>query len=448
MRSLDTKVAGMKNKQRKTGNEGDNWIFYVMAIICLIILVFLGKDILGKAAGARIKRMSVAKSTFVRKGKTATSYKRPSVSYTVWTYTLVDKTGKTYSMEMTHFLGGSFEEEDEVHVFAKTSLKKGNRAATVSRVLGELAIFLLALTGLAVYGYFALEELGVVWKIDEKKNQLLQKEGLWMGLFGTFLISMLLFYTVMDPADAWLCKLTSGEGKNRGKTVYLGAYEQDGNAENGPEPIAWRVLAAKDGEYLLVCDSILGYDYYDNKENGLAIWSKSTLRDYLNGEFWNLAFSDEEKANVSEKTILSFSESTREPDEADDQSTDQVFLLSYQEYQKYIVKNKLELGGPSAAAEYWYDRFTEFMAEQWGWFDDTEILGITVKRDVRQNYQVRNGAGYYWVRNMFVTKETGQVVPTVLDRRFDNANVCTKIYGIRPAIWVDGDFVNNAIEKQ
>lgn len=79
------------------------------------------------------------------------------------------------------------------------------------------------------------------------------------------------------------------------------------------EPLVWRVLDASSG--LMMCESIIdsqpfnntvykiGKDYYNSK-NGTGYahdYAESTLRAWLNDDFYNTAFSEKEKAQMSER---------------------------------------------------------------------------------------------------------------------------------------------------
>ena len=79
--------------------------------------------------------------------------------------------------------------------------------------------------------------------------------------------------------------------------VTLGQYEQDNNLSNGPEEIEWLVLAIVDQKALLV--SKYGLDTKPFNEIRKEItWENSTIRNWLNNEFYNNAFSSSEKNKI------------------------------------------------------------------------------------------------------------------------------------------------------
>ena len=77
--------------------------------------------------------------------------------------------------------------------------------------------------------------------------------------------------------------------------IAFGRWEQDGNEANGPEPLYWRILYEEGGGYYAVSDFVIAVQPFGG---GLANWERSSLRTWLNGEFYRNAFSDAEKANI------------------------------------------------------------------------------------------------------------------------------------------------------
>ena len=70
--------------------------------------------------------------------------------------------------------------------------------------------------------------------------------------------------------------------------IYLGGYD-------------WRVLEKRNGQALLLCDRIIEKRSYHSKE-GRITWEDCALRKYLNSEFYNKSFSEDEKLRIVETT--------------------------------------------------------------------------------------------------------------------------------------------------
>lgn len=85
--------------------------------------------------------------------------------------------------------------------------------------------------------------------------------------------------------------------KDVGDTVLFGSYEQDGNLENGSEPIEWIIIKKDNEKALLISKYVLDYKEM-NVENKRDDWEVSTLRSWLNKDFYKVAFNEEEKKQM------------------------------------------------------------------------------------------------------------------------------------------------------
>ena len=113
-----------------------------------------------------------------------------------------------------------------------------------------------------------------------------------------------------------------------GDKITLGKYEQDGN-NSAKEDIVWTVLKVEEGRALLISEKCLGYTKFHNAYEEFC-WADSDLRRWLNTDFYNEAFSDEEKALIEEQK-LETAENYMFTNGGDDASKDNVFLLSLEE---------------------------------------------------------------------------------------------------------------------
>lgn len=84
-------------------------------------------------------------------------------------------------------------------------------------------------------------------------------------------------------------------------TITFGYYEQDGNLENGEEPIEWIVIG-KDGPTV----TLLSLYALDNRQLNSDLdfkWVESDLIKWLNGSFYSEAFSPDEQEMINKRTI-------------------------------------------------------------------------------------------------------------------------------------------------
>ena len=125
--------------------------------------------------------------------------------------------------------------------------------------------------------------------------------------------------------------------KREGDYIYFGSYPQGGNGEI--EPIKWRILSEENGEALLLSEYILDAHRFDPSKNN---YKNSEIRKWLNNDFYNKAFKEDEKQLIL-TTNVDNSERSINPNRnanefyngknvfACENTQDKVFLLSMQE---------------------------------------------------------------------------------------------------------------------
>lgn len=93
-----------------------------------------------------------------------------------------------------------------------------------------------------------------------------------------------------------------------GDFIEIGTFEQDGDTANGAEPIEWMVLADENGKKLLLSKYILMPvgNLMEFPGDGVNYtWKECGIREYLNGDFYESAFTEEERAQITETEIRS-----------------------------------------------------------------------------------------------------------------------------------------------
>ncbi len=121
---------------------------------------------------------------------------------------------------------------------------------------------------------------------------------------------------------------------NVGDRITFGSYEQDNDPSNGPEPIEWRVLEVSGGCALVVSEYALDARAY-NEDIESVTWAESTLRRWLNGDFYDTAFNKEEKALIA-LTKVKNADNPAYKTEGGEDTEDHVFLLSLGEAERYF----------------------------------------------------------------------------------------------------------------
>ena len=96
---------------------------------------------------------------------------------------------------------------------------------------------------------------------------------------------------VPDPTPAYENPF---KGANVGDMVNFGRYPQ--TAAGDVQDIEWRVLAVKNGRVLAISRYGLDAKRFDDDSN---VWESSEIRGWLNGEFYNDSFNDDEKGIIA-----------------------------------------------------------------------------------------------------------------------------------------------------
>ncbi len=112
-----------------------------------------------------------------------------------------------------------------------------------------------------------------------------------------------------------------------GDIFLYGVYEQDNDLSNGKEPIEWVVLSNENGELFATTKYLIeGMPY--NEEYVKATWETCTLREWLNGDFLNESFNDEERNRIKTKYLVNGDNQRNGLDGGND-TIDRIFILSY-----------------------------------------------------------------------------------------------------------------------
>ena len=175
-----------------------------------------------------------------------------------------------------------------------------------------------------------------------------------------------------------------------GDYIKFGNYPQTANGQN--QPIEWQVLSKENNKMLVISKYGLEVRRFDSGSNN---WRNSEIRKWLNGEFYNKAFNEKEKKSIKSSNL------------SDVGTSDNVFLLSKEEAEKYFVNDN-------------------------------------ARRCKATEYSVKNGAckndegyGYWWLRShypncsniVFNVSNVGDVDDC------DDVSIGDDI--VRPALWIN-----------
>lgn len=203
-----------------------------------------------------------------------------------------------------------------------------------------------------------------------------------------------------------------------GDKFTFGTYEQDNVTSNGAEDIEWLVLAKENNKILVISDKVLDFQPYNEKpyyETRKAItWEQCSLRKWLNGSFLNEAFSEEERALIQSTTVSVDKIPIYHYTDPGNATTDKVFLLSYNEVEKYFSDHHARKCTFTAYAK------AQCAAAGKGGVDEWWLRSLTGP-DYAAFADASSG-GLIYYNNGYVTSNGG---------------------GIRPALWIDLDSTKN-----
>ena len=207
------------------------------------------------------------------------------------------------------------------------------------------------------------------------------------------------------------------EEKSVGNYVTFGHYPQTGDGDDNT-PIEWIILEVKDNKGLLISRYGLDAKPYNTEYTSIT-WEKCTLRNWLNSDFYNKAFSTEEQSAILTTSVNnSKSQGFSYWSTSGGNSTvDKIFLLSYAEANKYDITYDDSNNMKSRVSPTVY-------AQNAGAFTDNDCKTEDGK-----------AAGRFWLRSPGLFQNYAAVVNTSCSLglgRVDDASVC-----VRPAMWVD-----------
>lgn len=127
-----------------------------------------------------------------------------------------------------------------------------------------------------------------------------------------------------------------------GQEVRFGVFPQ-GKDGKKLSPIAWKVLDRQEGRVLLISkDALVCRQFHTTMTtwDGKIGWEKSSLRMWLNGDFFDRFFSPEEKALIVETDVSADPNPDHQNIDPGSDTKDRVFLLSILEAEKYFPNDE------------------------------------------------------------------------------------------------------------
>nr|WP_269141877.1 DUF6273 domain-containing protein [Lientehia hominis] len=219
---------------------------------------------------------------------------------------------------------------------------------------------------------------------------------------GNFAEAQRLLISLGDYKDAE--KLAYGKDFLQvGCHVRFGHYEQDNDLNNGPEIIEWRILDRDQDKILVVSEYVLDFKQMDSAFREVEYWGDSSLRSWLNQDFINISFVDDEKEMISPVSVKN-QVYKNHVTVGGGNTVDKVFLLSIEEAEKYFLTNEERIS-----------RATAYTNEQ----------GM---------YSYSDSSCLWWLRS---PNNIGYAYVSADGSINEGGINCWSDSGVRPALWID-----------
>ncbi len=197
--------------------------------------------------------------------------------------------------------------------------------------------------------------------------------------------------------------------------LYIGDTYTFGSYRN--EPITWIVLDKDESGYLLLSKyGLEALPYNDTVAD--VTWQTCTLRSWLNGTFYNTAFSYSERTKIRE-TLVRTPDNPKFGTDGGYATHDKLFCLSIGEVDKYFSKD-----GSRACIP-------------------TEHARIQIQTAKKNYLNPSTGACFWWLRNPGESHSMACAMMNdsekVKNIEWDGNKVSFKYTAVRPAMWIDLD---------
>ena len=191
--------------------------------------------------------------------------------------------------------------------------------------------------------------------------------------------------------------------QREGNNIIFGSYRQD---KKQPEPLKWNILEEKDGKALIITDKIIDAIKFDDKSNN---YEKSYIRNWLNNDFYNKAFSNDEKNIIQVTNVDNSLASTldRKNKYICNNTNDKIFLLSLKEATTYYKSD-----------------------------NERKCKGTIYAKDRGLYVDSDNGNSWWWLRSPYYVRESWARYVHYYGVIGGN-DVSSTDYGVRAACWIN-----------
>ncbi len=213
-----------------------------------------------------------------------------------------------------------------------------------------------------------------------------------------------------------------------GSSFFFGHYEQDCDEWNGTEPIEW-ILLDRDGDRALLLSRYVLDSHIFHTESSHVYWETSLLRKWMNTEFLQAAFSEEEQqAILTTEVDNSGEQSLRAYKLTGGKNTqDKVYCLSYAEVRNFFPDDGTRL----YEDDEYYEAGDETLFVPYA---STAPTAYAMQQDV---YHFQADNSFWWLRSPGKEQNLALYVNGYDQIEEDYVSGSDRHFGIRPVLWLD-----------
>lgn len=204
-----------------------------------------------------------------------------------------------------------------------------------------------------------------------------------------------------NPGNPNSENINPGNNIQPNQIVSFGSYQQESTQKT---PINWIALKVEDDRALLMSVNLLSSQPWDVTGKNLT-WDNSSIRQWLNNNFLNAAFSKEEISDII-PTELDNSDQHGYGTPTGKNTTDRVFLLSVNEFENLVKNTRYATAQPTQSAK------------------------------SEGAYANEQGNSAWWLRSPGMAEDSPAYLSSAGELGTRAHKATETILGIRPAIWV------------
>ncbi|MCL2638558.1 MAG: DUF6273 domain-containing protein [Oscillospiraceae bacterium] len=179
----------------------------------------------------------------------------------------------------------------------------------------------------------------------------------------------------------------------------------------------WQVLEVRDGKALIITNELIENRAYHNDWVDVT-WENSSMRAYLNGEFFN-SFTAANRAKIADTQVVNSSNPWYETSGGNN-TTDKIFLLSIDEVLKYFGDSGQLASRP----------------KENNWFISDEYNADRITRHIDDDYNSEDSGNWWWLRSPGENNINAAFVFDDGILYIDGYYCYSRFLSVRPAMWI------------